>query len=111
VNEYFTTGRWTVSPENREAFVDAWSEFAGWASAKPGAGTLTLMRDLDDPELFISIGDWETVDAIRGWKGSPEFRERIAHVLQYVSEFDPRNLGLVATAENRAAVSHSMAAV
>jgi heme-degrading monooxygenase HmoA len=100
--EYFTTGRWTVGSDKQDAFVEAWQEFAGWASAKPGAGTLVLMRDLDDPDRFVSIGDWRTVDAIRDWKGSPEFRERIAQVLQHVSEFDPRNLALVATAENGA---------
>jgi heme-degrading monooxygenase HmoA len=110
VNEYFTTGRWTVTAENREAFVEAWARFATWASTKPGAGRLMLARDLDEPELFISLGDWGTIDAIGSWKSSPEFRENIAQVLQYVSEFESRNLGLVVTAEGGAPTTPAAAA-
>jgi len=28
--EIFTYGRFDVAPENEEAFVEAWSEFAAW---------------------------------------------------------------------------------
>ena len=111
MNDYFTTGRWTVNPENGDAFVEAWATFAGWASRKTGAGMLVLMRDLDDPERFVSIGEWETIDAIRTWKGSPEFKERMAQVLQYVSEFEPRNLGLVTTAHDGVSPRAATAAV
>ena len=102
MNQYFTTGNWTVKPESHEAFIEAWSRFAGPGSGKPGAGTLQLMQDLDNPDVFISIGDWDAYDSIRGWKDTPEFREQIAQVLQHVSEFEPRNLSLVATASDGA---------
>ena len=36
---------------------------------------------------------------MRAWKGSPEFKERMARVLQHVSEFNPTELELVATAD------------
>ena len=44
--EIFTHGRFEVAPENEEAFVAAWSEFATWVSQRPGAGTLRLVRDV-----------------------------------------------------------------
>jgi heme-degrading monooxygenase HmoA len=102
MSKHYTTGRWTVSPGNADAFVEAWETFAAWASGKPGAGALMLTRDVDAPELFVSVGGWETLEAIRSWKGSPEFRERIAHVLQHVSEFESKNLALLVTAEGGA---------
>jgi heme-degrading monooxygenase HmoA len=111
MNQYFTTGRWTVNPENRAAFIEAWSRFAGWGSGSPGTGTLELMQDLDEPETFISIGDWDTYESIRSWKDAPEFKEQIAQVLQYVSGFEPRNLSLVATAREGASQQHAAVAI
>jgi heme-degrading monooxygenase HmoA len=89
-----------VSSENRDAFAEAWAAFAAWASTKPGVGRMMLAHDVDEPELFISVGEWQSIDAIRSWKSSPEFRERIGQVLQYVSEFESKNLELVVTAES-----------
>ena len=95
----YTLGSWTPNPDREDAFVAAWSEFAAWASSQPGAGTLRLVRNLTAPERFVSFGDWEAIAAVRGWKGSPEFKERMARVQQHVCEFNPTELTLVATAE------------
>src|SRR5262249_36329637 len=52
---------------------------------------------------FVSFGEWETIEQVRGWKTSPEFKERMARVLQHVDEFRPAELALVASAEHGAA--------
>ena len=96
----YTMGSWTPNPGREEAFVQAWSEFAAWASSQPGAGTLRLVRNLTAPERFVSFGDWKAIAVVRAWKGSPEFKERMARVLQHVSEFNPTELELVATADD-----------
>jgi heme-degrading monooxygenase HmoA len=95
----YTMGSWMPNPGREEDFVAAWSEFAAWASSQPGAGTLRLVRNLTAPERFVSFGDWKAIAAVRAWKGSPEFKERMARVLQHVSEFNPTELELVATAD------------
>jgi heme-degrading monooxygenase HmoA len=95
----YTTGSWRPNPGSEEAFVEAWSEFAGWASSMPGAGALRLVRDLGEPSRFVSFGAWEDIDHVRAWKSSPEFRERMARVLQHVDDFQPTELALVATAQ------------
>jgi heme-degrading monooxygenase HmoA len=64
-----------------------------------GAGRLQLVRDVRERNRFVSFGSWESIEAVREWKSSPEFRERIAHVLQHVGDFHPSELQLVATAE------------
>ena len=95
--ELMTTGIWTVSPTKEAVFIEAWTSFAEWASSMPGAGALRLGRDTGDARRFVSYGAWENVDAVRAWKSAPEFRERIAQVLQYVDDFQPSELDVVAT--------------
>jgi heme-degrading monooxygenase HmoA len=94
----YTSGSWQPSAGSEEAFVAAWRQFAAWASSRPGAGRLQLVRDLARPGRFMSFGDWESIEQVRAWKGSPEFRERMARVLQHVDDFQPAELTLVATA-------------
>lgn len=100
----YTSGTWKPYPGREDAFVEAWTQFASWASGMPGAGRLQLVRDIAEPARFVSFGDWESLDEVRAWKSSPEFRERMAQVLQHVDEFLPTELTLVATAE--AGVAH-----
>src|SRR5215218_10989087 len=105
--ELMTTGIWTVSPTKEVAFIEAWMAFAEWASSMPGAGALRLGRDTGDVLRFVSYGAWESVDAVRAWKSAPEFRERIAQVLQYVDDFHPSELDVVACyADGSPAVAH-----
>jgi heme-degrading monooxygenase HmoA len=105
MSDIYTTGTWTPYPGKEEEFVRAWTEFASWASSMPGAGVLSLTRDIRDSERFISFGGWESLEQVRAWKSSPEFRERMAQVLRHVAEFQPSELKLVATADGGAAAS------
>jgi heme-degrading monooxygenase HmoA len=95
--ELVTTGIWKVRPTKEVAFIEAWTVFAEWASAMPGADSLRLGRDIGDVLRFVSYGAWDSVDAVRAWKSAPEFRERIAQVLQYVDDFQPSELDVIAT--------------
>jgi heme-degrading monooxygenase HmoA len=96
----YTSGTWTTNPGNEDAFLAAWQRFAAWASTMPGAGRLYLGRDLGEQQRFVSFGDWDSIDDVRAWKTSPEFRDRMAQVLQHVDEFQPAELRLVASAQN-----------
>jgi heme-degrading monooxygenase HmoA len=95
----YTSGTWKPNPGSDKPFVAAWEEFAAWASSMPGAGRLQLVRDLREPERFVSFGAWESLEQVRAWKSSPEFRERMAQVLQHVDDFQPVELTLIAAAE------------
>jgi heme-degrading monooxygenase HmoA len=103
----YTSGTWRPTPGREDAFVEAWEQFAAWASRLPGAGRLQLTRDLNETGRYVSFGDWASESAVRAWKSSPEFKERMAQVLQHVGEFQPTELGLVATAENGATAGAS----
>jgi heme-degrading monooxygenase HmoA len=92
----YTTGSWKPFPGHEAAFVEAWTEFSSWASTMPGAGRAILARDLRDPERFVSFVEWESIDAIRGWKTSPEFKLRMARVQAHIDTFAPTELEVVA---------------
>ena len=96
----YTSGTWKPNAGSEDAFVAAWKQFATWASSRPGAGRLHLTRDLSTPEQFISFGDWASIEEVRGWKSSLEFRERMARVLQHVDKFEPTELTLIASAKD-----------
>lgn len=87
--EIFTNGRWEVEPENEDAFLEAWSAFAAWASEAPGAGTLRLVRDVRNPGRFVSFGQWDDAEAVSAWKSSEEFKQRIGNVVRQAKEFEP----------------------
>jgi heme-degrading monooxygenase HmoA len=99
MSQLYTQGVWKPAAGKEDVFVAAWTSFAGWASGMPGAGALRLARDVRNAERFVSFGTWDSPDAVRAWKSHPEFRERIARVLQYVDEFEPTELSVVATAD------------
>jgi len=103
VNERVTTGIWIVSA-NDDAFIAAWSRFAGWASAYDGAGTLRLARDAADPQRYVSYAAWESAEAVQAWKADPEFKERLAAVLQHVEEFHSTELDVVAAGSHARSV-------
>jgi heme-degrading monooxygenase HmoA len=92
VYEIFTTGRFEVEQGNEDAFVEAWSAFAAWASENAGARTLRLFRDVRNPGRFVALGEWDDAEAIRAWKSSPEFKERIGRVVREAKQFEPSEL-------------------
>jgi len=93
--ETYTTGVWTAKEGQEEAFVQAWTAFAEWASEAQGAQTMRLTRDLSEPRRYLSFAPWNDADAIHTWKGSAEFRERMAGVRAHTDAFTPSELELV----------------
>jgi heme-degrading monooxygenase HmoA len=104
MSEVYTTGSWVPNAGEEDEFLQAWSEFAKWASTMPGAGKVRLARDLREPARFVSFARWENIEAVRGWKGSDEFKPRMGRVQQHVDKFDPTELEVVAAFENGVAV-------
>lgn len=101
----YSSGTWRPSPGREEAFVAAWKQFADWTTAMPGAGRLLLTRDNNEDGRYVSFGDWASADALRSWKRSPEFEERLAQVLQHVGEFHSTRLDLVVAADDSSAAA------
>jgi heme-degrading monooxygenase HmoA len=76
-NKHWSSGRWQVKNGNADEFVDAWRAFLTWTKeAHPGFLGARLIRDLRNPNSFVSFAAWQDLDAMRAWQGSPEFTER-----------------------------------
>jgi heme-degrading monooxygenase HmoA len=54
---------------------------------------------LGDSGSFVSFGAWDDIESVRAWKGSAEFKSRMAVVQQHVAEFKPAELEIVRSIE------------
>lgn len=91
----YTTGSWKPLAGHEHAFLEAWEAFMAWATALPGAGEAVLARDVRDTDRFVSFAAWESMEAVRGWKDSPEFKARMSKVQRHVDRFAPTELDVV----------------
>jgi len=90
--EIFTYGRFEVEPENEDAFVEAWSEFATWISGRTGNRSVRLMRDVRNTGRLVSVGKWDDAEAVRAFKSTPEFKEQLGRVVKLAKDFEPTEL-------------------
>jgi len=95
MTETYTSGAWLVKEGEDEAFVQAWTEFVEWASELPGSGVFRLVRDLDQPQRYLSFAPWDSFEAQQAWKELPDFPERIGRVRLHCEHFEPSTLELV----------------
>lgn len=99
----YTTGSWQPFPGQEEDFVAAWEEFASWVATLDGAGEATLGRDVRVEGRYVSFVGWADMEsALRGWKGHPEFKERMSRVQQFIDGFAPTELEVVARVQSDA---------
>jgi heme-degrading monooxygenase HmoA len=95
MTETYTSGLWMVKAGEEDAFVEAWKEFVGWASAMPGSQTFRLVRNLDEPNRFMSFAPWNDFETQHAWKQPPDFPERIGRVRRHCEDFQPLTYELV----------------
>lgn len=95
--EPYTHAIWRVKPGLADEFIAEWKDFAGWAAAQsPGVLWGILLRDTDDPDVFVSTGAWERPEDIPEWIKRPETSQRTEAILRLVDAFEPRRMELVA---------------
>jgi len=92
MSEVWTLGRWTVMPGKEDDFVRGWRDLARWTRSEFPTATGTLLRDRDQPNVFVSFGRWPDLDAVGQWRGSEGFQQRIATIRQLVESFEPHTL-------------------
>ena len=59
------------------------------------------------PGRFVSVGQWDDADAVRGFKSSPEFKERLGRLVMLAAEFEPTEHVTLAKATGGSAETHS----
>jgi quinol monooxygenase YgiN len=88
----YTSGRWKVTPGNEDEFVNAWKDLAIRTKEDFPEATATLLRDRDDPTLFISFGPWESIEQIEQWRASETFQTGVQKIRPLLAEFMPHTL-------------------
>jgi heme-degrading monooxygenase HmoA len=93
----YTLGNWVAKPGREEEFVSAWRELATWTTREIGGNpSAKLLRDVTDSRRFVSIGPWDSLEAIDAWRALPEFRERVSALREFLESFEPLTLELLA---------------
>lgn len=92
----YTSGRWKVSPGHEDEFVKAWQDLASATQRDFPSSTATLLRDRDDPTLFLSFGPWESIEQIERWRASQTFQAGVSKIRPLLAEFTPHTLDPVA---------------
>ena len=103
--ETYTMGFWTAKPGEEDALAAAWTEFADWIRERDGVHSLQLVRDVKQPEKFISFANWDGIEPIQAWKATPEFKERIGRVKQHTVEFTAAEAEVVVRREAIASIT------
>ena len=83
----YTSGRWKVTPGHEDDFVKAWKDLATRTKEDFPESTATLLRDRDDPTLFISFGPWESIEQIEQWRASGTFQTGVGKIRSLLAEF------------------------
>ena len=95
----YTLGIWTVKPGNEDEFVGAWTDLAKRTKADFPDATAMLLRDAEQPNLFISYGPWESVEQIDQWRGSDTFQQGVGRLRDTLNNFAPHTMHVVAEIE------------
>lgn len=91
----YTHGTWTVKPRRADDFVDGWQELAEWTRSVYPDARGTLVRDRDDPNVFLSFGPWPDAVTAAAWRSHPEFQAHVGRIRESLESFEPRLLDLV----------------
>jgi quinol monooxygenase YgiN len=92
----YSSGVWIAKPGREAEFAAAWQEFAEWTLATVGGGTWAkLLRDLAQPNRFVSFGPWDSLEQIEAWRAHPGFAERVGRIRQLIESLEPSTLEAV----------------
>jgi quinol monooxygenase YgiN len=77
-NRHWSAGSWQVSEGKAAEFVDSWRDFLTWTrESNDGFLGARLVRDLMNPNHFLSFAAWRDLGAMRAWQGNPDFAKRV----------------------------------
>ena len=79
--------RYTIPAERRDAFESAYRDAAAALDASTHCQAYDLARCAEDPTQYVLRIEWDSADGhLRGFRGSPEFRDFFAAVRPFVGE-------------------------
>jgi quinol monooxygenase YgiN len=93
----YTSGVWIVKKGREDEFARRWQESADGLSLDFPDVTFRLLRDRENPQRYISLGEgWRTAEQIESARSSPSFQDSMAAVWRMLESGDISTLDLVA---------------
>jgi quinol monooxygenase YgiN len=84
----FSSGEWLVRAGNEEEFVSRWTTFTEWSlNNAPRAEAFVLARSTEEPRKFLSLGAWESQEALDAWREMPRMQELLGLCRELCEEF------------------------
>ena len=94
----YASGRWLVNAGSVDEFLERWTTFTQWSlDNAPGTQFFVLLRDTADPRRFLSIGAFESQEAVTQWRERPEFTELRDACIELCEEFEGHDYTLAAS--------------
>ena len=95
IGQPYSSGNWLVKEGSEEAFVSRWTAFVEWSLKNaPGLESGILIQDSDNPRRFLSLGAWDTAEAMQAWRQMPEFQELFEACRELCDEVQVRSYTL-----------------
>ncbi len=88
------------APEGDPAPIhEAYQQIPWVTTPTPGLTGCTLLRDVDEPDRFMLVSDWESLEAYRTWQESPEHQEKPSALRPYQDRTRGRHYGVYGVAD------------
>jgi heme-degrading monooxygenase HmoA len=86
----YTCAIWRTMPGRSAEFMARWSQLASWAMDEfPGRQPPVLLRNIEEPDSFVSFGAWESQEEIDLFRNHPEFKRHIDDLHDLLESFTP----------------------
>jgi hypothetical protein len=96
IGQRFRLGIWSVKPEKRAKFIEAWQTSTDWLSQRlPNERGAVLLEDTNDPDRFISFAPITDPEGANELMSGSEFQELWARVLHYCDDVKPHSMRVV----------------
>jgi quinol monooxygenase YgiN len=93
----YTSGVWIVKKGREDEFARRWQESSDSVSLDFGNVKFQLLRDRENPQRFISLGEgWRNVEQIEAARSSPSFQDSMASIWRILESGEMTTLDLVA---------------
>jgi quinol monooxygenase YgiN len=94
----YSSGEWLVRAGSEEEFIERWTAFIEWSlDNAEGAESFVLVRSMEDPRKFHSLGAWESQQAQEAWREMPRMQVMLGHCRALCDEFDTHRYTLAAS--------------
>ena len=93
----YSSGEWLVREGSEEEFIEAWTTFVEWSlDNAPGAESFVLVRSMEEPRKFLSLGAWGSQQAQERWREMPQMQVILGQCRALCDEYDTHRYTLAA---------------